>query len=440
MGNVIFQEKENLLQVEELGKEVLENSGNELLLRMRFLGRALASLKPAADRSLHPAGTDGRILAYHPEELLALFRTDHRLVNRLTMHTLIHCLFGHLFLKEDPFLHLACDMTAEFLLDELYLPCLHRSKSSLRLMTWRWLRDEMKVVTAQGVLRALKARDPSEEELMKLTEEFRVDDHRLWHRLPPRQQQMLQKQWKDMSGKTLTAMEAFSKEATEDTGSLHDHLSVENRRRYDYREFLRKFSVLKEEVQVDPDSFDPVYYQYGLDLYGNLPLIEPLETREVNRIEEFVIVLDTSMSCKGELIRHFLEETFSILSERDSFFRQVRIRLIQCDERIQKDTLITGREDLEAYLTDFEILGCGGTDFRPPFAYVNSLVARGSFHKLKGLIYFTDGYGTFPVKKPVYDTVFVFMKDDYQDADVPPWAMKVILDPAWWDRETKEVI
>ena len=191
---------------------------------------------------------------------------------------------------------------------------------------------------------------------------------------------------------------------------------------------------------MDPDSFDPVYYQYGLDLYGNLPLIEPLETREVNRIEEFVIVLDTSMSCKGELIRHFLEETFSILSERDSFFRQVRIRLIQCDERIQKDTLITSREDLEAYLTDFEILGYGGTDFRPPFAYVNSLVARGSFHKLKGLIYFTDGYGTFPVKKPVYDTVFVFMKDDYQDADVPPWAMKVILDPAWWDRETKEII
>ncbi|MFR8392337.1 MAG: metallopeptidase, partial [Pilosibacter sp.] len=43
--------------------------------------------------------------------------------------------------------------------------------------------------------------------------------------------------------------------------------------------------------------------------------------------------------------------------------------------------------------------------------------------------YFTDGYGTFPVKMPPYDTAFVFMRDNYTDADVPPWAMKVILDP-----------
>jgi len=30
---------------------------------------------------------------------------------------------------------------------------------------------------------------------------------------------------------------------------------------------------------------------------------------------------------------------------------------------------------------------------------------------------------------PSYDTVFVFMRDDYSDADVPSWAMKLILGP-----------
>ena len=28
---------------------------------------------------------------------------------------------------------------------------------------------------------------------------------------------------------------------------------------------------------------------------------------------------------------------------------------------------------------------------------------------LKGLIYFTDGYGDFPAKKPDYETAFVFI-------------------------------
>jgi predicted metal-dependent peptidase len=46
---------------------------------------------------------------------------------------------------------------------------------------------------------------------------------------------------------------------------------------------------------------------------------------------------------------------------------------------------------------------------------------------LKGLIYFTDGCGEFPAKKPDYDTAFVFIDDDYNNPDVPPWAIKLIL-------------
>ena len=52
-------------------------------------------------------------------------------------------------------------------------------------------------------------------------------------------------------------------------------LAVENRERYDYRSFLKKFCVLKEEMQVDIDSFDYIFYHYGMEMYGNMPLIEP---------------------------------------------------------------------------------------------------------------------------------------------------------------------
>ena len=59
------------------------------------------------------------------------------------------------------------------------------------------------------------------------------------------------------------------------------------------------------------------------------------------------------------------------------------------------------------------------------------------FDSLKGLLYFTDGRGIFPVKMPPYDTAFVFMQENYMDVDVPPWAMKVILDEDDLDKNVR---
>ena len=80
-------------------------------------------------------------------------------------------------------------------------------------------------------------------------------------------------------------------------------------------------------------------------------------------------------------------------------------------------------------MRDFTIIGKGGTDFRPAFEYVNRLREQGAFRKLRGLLYFTDGEGIYPVRRPVYDTAFVFMKEQYTDVSVPPWAIKLILEP-----------
>ena len=74
-----------------------------------------------------------------------------------------------------------------------------------------------------------------------------------------------------------------------------------------------------------------------------------------------------------------------------------------------------------------KILGQGGTDFRPVFRYVEQLKRNKEFTNLKGLIYFTDGYGVFPSKKPDYDVAFVFVDDYENNPNVPPWAIKLVL-------------
>ncbi len=161
-----------------------------------------------------------------------------------------------------------------------------------------------------------------------------------------------------------------------------------------------------------------------------MPLIEPMESREVMKVEEFAIVIDTSMSTSGDLVRNFLAETYSILKEEESFFRKINIHIIQCDEKVQSDQKITCEEELQEYMEHFELAGGGGTDFRPAFAYVHDLCQKKEFTSLKGLLYFTDGFGTYPSKMPPYTTAFVFVGEEEADTEnVPSWAIKIILDP-----------
>lgn len=414
----------------EIGQDILKNARNELYVSMRFLDSALSSLRPEPFAGAGTLGTDGESLFFAPEWVIRAFMSRKILVNRLYLHEVLHCLFCHVWngrKREVQRWNLASDIAVEAVIDDLYQKAVYLRPGRFRQEVYREFRENRKVLTAERIYHELE--EAEEERIKKLEQEFRLDDHSRWESdrkkggMPNRQ-----KQWEDLRKKMQTEMETFSKEAAGDSKSLLEQLQIENRERYDYREFLRKFSVLKEEMSVDMDAFDYIFYHYGMETYGNMPLIEPLETKEMKKIEDFVIVVDTSMSCKGELVKHFLEETYSILSESESFFRRIHVHIIQCDDRVQEDTVIHNSREMEAYLKNFTVKGLGGTDFRPAFAYVEQLRRSEAFGRLRGLLYFTDGYGLFPVKMPPYDTAFVFMKEDYRDIDVPPWAIKLIID------------
>lgn len=242
------------------------------------------------------------------------------------------------------------------------------------------------------------------------------------------ERQRLADEWEDVSRRMQVELESQMVQRGEGAGNLIASLTAMNRERYDYAEFLKRFAVLHERMRTSPDEFDYIYYLYGLDRYGNMPLIEPLEYREDRSICDFVIAIDTSESVSGDLVQGFMRKTYNILKQVENFHDRVNIHIVQCDARVQEDTKITSLDQLDAYLEAMELRGFGGTDFRPVFEYVNLLVEKREFSDLRGLVYFTDGQGTFPRRPPAYDTVFVFLDDGYSDPEVPPWAFKVILD------------
>lgn len=418
---------------DRMALEVLEVTRSELYLHLRFLSLAIGGLAPTPSAQVRGMGTDGLRLLAEPERLIRVFPKNPVLLNREYLHQLLHCIFRHPFFIADhdrPLWSLACDIAAEWSIDQLDLPCVRRIAGWVRTETYRRLGEVLPSMAAEPIYRRLEEAHLDEKQLLMLQKEFRADDHRFWPKPGDQSPQARQAadQWKNLSQQMQTELETRQKDPGQGGEALAMQVKAANRSRRTYRDFLRRFAVLREELKADPDSFDLGFYAYGLSLYGNLPLIEPLESRETIKIEEFVIVVDTSLSCSGELVKNFLRETYGILRQSESFFRRTNIRILQCDDRVRTDQKITDMDQLAAYMEAFQLVGGGGTDFRPAFRYVDELIRAGEFHHLKGLLYFTDGLGRFPARRPAYDAAFLFLGSQYEDADLPPWAMKLVLD------------
>lgn len=246
-----------------------------------------------------------------------------------------------------------------------------------------------------------------------------------------------ERMWQEISERIQVDLDTTSSSWGENAGDFVSALKEINREKVDYAAFLRRFSVLGENVRVNDDEFDYIFYTYGLRLNGNMPLVEPLEYREDKRVREFVIALDTSESVAGELVQTFVTKTWNILKQTENFFNRVNVHILQCGARVEEDAKITDEDSFDAYIRRMTLRGFGGTDFRPVFEHVDRLIAQHEFTNFKGLIYFTDGYGTFPAMPPAYEAAFVFVDDGREPPDVPPWAIRMLMTPE--DIRTLEV-
>ena len=566
----------------DLGSRILNQSRYELSLSMRHLARALDRLPYEMDFNTQRMGTEGERIHFHPEFIFQLFMESPQKLNRLYMHSLLHCLFRHIFKNEDKkeeLWNMACDIHVEYVLDSLDVDLLKRPAGEYRENTFQRLEEKIKTLSAERIYQYLEEADLDYDAWERLEREFYKDDHVFWkvidrkdapgqegegegdgaplplpedfttndnpsgeenegekkdsgdntsaeksedkdkssreskssedaspqsgtpsngegkevknqeavnqepenrgsegegntgegnsgedsqgeakqedsqsgnssgkkqeerkkaeNRKPTGQEKReereakkkrdaLSKEWEDISKRTEQEIEHSSKEKQEEQGSLAWFLSLEQKKYTDFRDFLRRLSVDREEMEVDLDSFDYGYYYYGLEQYGNMPLIEENEYREGRKLQELVIAIDTSHSTKGEMVKGFLEETAGILKQKDAFFQKVKVHILECDDELRKDICLENVEDLEQYSKNFAVKGGYGTDFRPVFRYVSDLQKRGELKNLKGLMYFTDGKGRYPKEAPPYVTAFVFPKgEDIDDDNVPFWAMKL---------------
>ena len=463
-------------RVSELAREVMSLSRSQLLVHLRFLDAALNRLELTELTGLALVmglgfATDGRTLAYDPRHVLRCYRDDRARCVRDYLHIVFHCVFRHMFihsLVDHTAWDLACDIAVEAVISGLGLHAAEAEREARQRDKLDELKSELGALTAERLYRAFLDRKLPPEYLVALRELFYADDHRLWYASAaekaaaglgsPEQKAAAdgpsgeglggggpsdgpepggggrrgpalcsEEDWKDVAERIQVDVETFSKSQGVDPGAMLQNLREVNRERYDYAAFLRRFAVLGEVMRVNDDEFDYIFYTYGLRLYGKVPLIEPLEYKETKRVREFVVAIDTSGSVSGDTVQKFVQKTWNLLKSTESFFSKVNLHIIQCDAAIQEDVKISCQEDFDAYIKTMTLRGLGGTDFRPVFSYVERLREQKEFTNLRGLIYFTDGWGTFPEKMPDYETAFVFLDEADNNPDVPPWAIRLTL-------------
>ena len=407
---------------EQMAEKVLRLTRDELIGELPFLYGALTGLTFRADQRLTTGATDGEYLYYQPEQQLRLVEDNPNYLSRLYLHSILHCLFSHLWLcgNRDRFgWDIACDIAVEQTIDRIGV--LERPLSLIRRQIYDEFEETDRPMAAAGIYRYLQTLSP--ERVKAIQKEFFADDHVFWPKeeRQDEQQMALQKKWQERGRQAERQRRSMGDDPNEGAQSIRMHLQAAKSGR-SYRQFLQDFVVMREEMMLDPDEFDLGLYIYGLSGATSCLLIEPLETKEDNRIRDFVVAVDTSYSTSGEPVKRFLKETFGLLTGQNTFFKKSCIHLIQADEKVQSDTVLKSEKEIENFFSGFELKGGGNTYFRPVFQYVDKLLDEGAFTQLCGLLYFTDGRGIFPQKQPPYKTAFVFV-EPYDRDQIPPWAI-----------------
>ncbi len=417
--------------IEDYAAKVMALARDQIVVHYRFFDAALSKYTFVATPDLNGYVADGEKLKYDPYKLLIDYKDEAAFPVRLLLHILFHSILLHPYRFDktnERYWKIASDIAVENIILNMEVPDANllrdvEEKTILNKLI-KWIPN----LTADAIYREFMVGGISKDSENEYAKLFSFDMHLQRVTYKKELEPILnQKDWEKIAERVKAELKSFSK-GVKGKETILTNLKESTKKHYDYDAILKRFAFMNEEIKVNPDEFDYIYYTYGLQKYKNMPLIEPLEYAEENKIKDFVIAIDTSASVRGKMVEDFLNKTYDILEKSISFSEKLNVHIIQCDSKVTSDTKIESKNELKTISDNFVIKGFGATDFRPVFEYVDKMIKEGEFKHLKGLIYFTDGYGIYPENPPKYDCLFVFNREDEMRMPVPGWAIQVVME------------
>jgi predicted metal-dependent peptidase len=377
-------------------EQKLRKARVELIINQPFFG-ALAvflKLKKTNDTWCETAATDGNHLFYD-EKFIEKLEHHHCLF--LVAHEVVHCALGHIWRRGErdrDRWNTAIDYAANSLLvDAGFKPienCLYNKQ--FKGLSAEAIYERIPSGLPHRTIDTHIERSDSVEETQEAASPL---DESTW-RLRAKSTLEMYKEEGELPSFLLREIEELS------------HPTI------DWKTFLSTFLV---RLTRDDYSWIPPNRKYiGLGI--TLPSLR-------SKILEIVVALDTSGSISDKDLASFITEVHEIVATIPS-----KMTVIACDADIHE---VHTYESYEAPSIPV-VSGSGGTDFRPVFSRIDEEAVRPSC-----LIYFTDGFGTFPSEEPIYPVIWVIkksilheriknkLKEERKDNFYTPWGIELEL-------------
>lgn len=337
-----------------------------MIMKQPFFGQLALRLKMVEDDTLNPptAAVDGKNLYYHPQWVLD---NPHEVVMSMVAHEVGHCIFEHIGRRNgrDPG---RWNQAGDYVINLVLKDCGFTIPD-----TWLINSGYAGMSTDQVYSMLPPGEGPGKEPFDNIRDDS-VDHDPI-----------------DWGIATVQAAEA-GKHAGNMPGSLQRFVKEITQSKADWRSVMRRFMTAV--------SRDDYSYQRVNRKFATLGIFLPGLYSEA--MGSIVSAIDTSGSIDEVTLAAFASEVSEI---RDQV-KPTSTHVIYCDAEINHV------DEFEEY-DDFKLTphGGGGTDFRPPFKWLNDQGIEPGC-----MVYLTDGYGPFPKQQPSFPVLWLMTTDV-----VPPW-------------------
>lgn len=370
--------KDEKKQLEIKAGDLMEMAATNLFINQPFFGTLSSMMHRIPDWEMTTAGVDGVHLFYNPKFVCSLPYNE---LIGVMCHEILHLAYGHIY---------RCGTRQR-----------GKWNAAIDFATNRDIRNDIRLELPSWVLFNEKFNDMTAEEIYEVLPDSpnwdSMDEH-----LPPAISQT------EMEGRVIQAAAAASNSKGSLPVGLKRYLDKLRDPRTKWNHFIYATAV---------DRFNRVDYNCEVRAHSSYGVARALGIRSTwipglahEEAGDFVIVSDTSGSVDQRLLTVFASEMQGLIQmARRSF-------IIAADADVQEVMEVTKWDEI---FQEFGFKGGGGTDFRPAFEHIQTLGIKPAL-----VVYFTDGYGTFPDSPPDYPVVWAFTKNH----SPAPWGDSVVVE------------
>jgi predicted metal-dependent peptidase len=363
-------------------EERLVKSRIQLLMSFPFFGQLALYLKLVEDNSLPTAATDGRRYLYNKDFVGNLSDTE---LNFLTAHETLHAALGHLWRWENKD-RLIFNHAADYVINAMIKEC-DPSANTFKMIEGGLYDKKFEGMSTEEVYDLLINDEDYVKKAKQMAEQGQggtIDNHDVWEQAKGGGDKDNQEE--DWQGRVVQAAQSAEGSQKGTMPSLIKRM-IKNLTapQKNWKQILAEFV----QQEINDYGFSPPDKRFS---YMDILLPDFSEPEDV--VKNLVFAIDTSGSISEKHFQVFISEIVGCMQQ---FGGKVKGTLIYCDAEIASN----GVYDLEDVAKSMPV-GGGGTDFRPVFNWIEN-----NLDECSGLIYLTDGYGSYPEKEAIYPTLWV---------------------------------